>query len=116
MQIPSPTPVGCRPVIRAKWVKKASQEVPNAPVVTRVKRVLVTMGLVNHVGRVISVNPAIQTLLRAHHAKVAIIKLTRANHRVCRAFLARMKTIPVRPNAKIAALGNIKIHLAMIRV
>ena len=116
MKIRSPTPVECRRVIRVKWVKKAILEVLNAPVVTRVKRVLVTMGLVNHAGRVISVNPAIQTLLRAHHAKVAIIKLTRAKRLVCRAFLARMKTMPVQPNVKIAALGNTKMYLAMTLV
>jgi hypothetical protein len=37
-------------------------------------------------------------------------------HLVCRAFLARTKTVPVQPNVKIAALGNTKMHRATTRV
>jgi hypothetical protein len=44
------------------------------------------------------------------------IKRKKKKHFVCRAFLARMKTMPVQPNVKIAAVGNIKMHLATIRV
>ena len=97
-------------------VKKAILEVPNAPAVPLAKQVPVLMVLAERVMRDNHANPMIQTRLRARPAKVALIKTKMAKRLVCRAFLARMKTIPVQPNAKIAALGNIKIHLAMIRV
>ena len=116
MQIRSPTSVDCRPVIPAKWVKKAILAVPNAPVVPLAKLVLVIMGLAKHVLRDNHANPMIQTRLRAHYAKVALIKTKMAKRRVCRAFLARTKTIPVQPNVKSAALGNIKMYRAMTLV
>jgi hypothetical protein len=97
-------------------VKKAIREVPNAPVVTQVKRVLVTMGLVNHVGRVIPVNPTTQTRLRARHATRVTTKKNRAKRLVCRAFLERMKTILVQKHVKFVRSDNIKTHLAMKRV
>jgi hypothetical protein len=50
------------------------------------------------------------------HVIPAIIKKNRAKHLVYHAYLARMKTIPVQPNVKIAAVDNIKVHLAMTRV
>tara|TARA_B110001469_G_C9283640_1_gene156552 strand:+ start:55 stop:405 length:351 start_codon:yes stop_codon:yes gene_type:complete len=99
-----------------KWVKKVILEVPNAPVVTPVNQVLVPMVLVKHVMRVNLEHPMIKTLLRAHCAELVIIKQVRAKHLVCHAYLARMKTIPVQPNVKIAVLDNIKMHLAMTRV
>ena len=99
-----------------KWVKKVMLEVPNVPVVTPVNQGRVLMVRVKNVRRVNLVHPMIKTLLRAHHAKLAIIKQVRAKHLVYHAYLARMKTIPVQPNVKIAALGNIKMHLATKRV
>jgi hypothetical protein len=101
-KIRSPTAVDCRLVICVKLVKKVIQVAPNAPVATRVKRVWVIMALVKHVMRVNFVHPMTLLLIRAHHAKVAIIKQVRAKRLVCRAYLARMKTIPVQPNVKIA--------------
>ena len=108
--------MGCRPVIRAKWVKKAIRAVPNAPVVPLAKRVPVLMVLAKHVMRGNHANPMIQTRLRARPAKVALIKTKMAKRLVCRAYLARMKTVPVRRNVKIAALGNTKMQLAITRV
>jgi hypothetical protein len=108
--------VGCRRVIRAKWVKKAILAVPNAPVAPLAKRVRVLMVLAKHALRDNHANPTIQTLLRACDAKVALIKKNRAKHLVCRAFLERMKTIPVQPNVKSAALGNTKMYRAMTLV
>jgi len=108
--------VGCRRVIRAKWVKKAILAVPNAPVAPLVKPVLVPMALAKHVRRVNLVHPMTILLTRAYHVFLDLIKQLRAKHRVCRAFLARTKTILVLPNVKIAALGNIKMHLAMEHV
>ena len=89
---------------------------PNAQVATPVNQAQVPMVRVKHVGLVNLVHLMIQTLLRAHCAKLAIIKQVRAKHLVYRAYLARMKTIPGPPNVKIAAVGSIKMHLAMIRV
>ena len=106
----------CRRVTVVKWVKKVMLEVPNAPVVTPVNQERVAMVRVKCVGWVNLVHQMIQTRLRAHRAKLAIIKQVRAKHLVYRAFPARMKTIPVLPNVKIAALGNIKMRLAMTRV
>ena len=97
-------------------MKKAILEVPNAPAVMPVKRERGPTGLVNHVGWVISVNPTIQTLLRARHANRGITNKRWAKRLVCRAFPARMKMIPVLPNVKNVALGNTKMHLAMTRV
>ena len=116
MQIRSPTPVGCRLVICAKWAKKAILAVPNAPVVPLVRRVRVPTVLAKHVRRVNLVHPMTILLLRAYHVDLGLIKQLRAKHLVCHAYLARMKTIPVQPNVKIAALGNIKMHLATKRV
>ena len=116
MKIRSPTPVGCLPVIRAKWVKKAIPAVPNAPVVPRAKRAPVLTVLAKHVLRDNHANPMIQTRLRARRAKVALIKTKMAKRLVCRAFLARMKMIRVQPNAKFAALGNTNMYPAMILV
>ena len=61
-------------------------------------------------------NPMIQTRLRARPAKVALIKTKMAKRLACRAFLGRMKTIPVQPNVKIAVLGDTKMYLARTRV
>ena len=108
--------MGCRRVIRAKWVKKVILAVSNAPVAPLAKRVRVPTVRAKHVRWVNLVHPMTILLIRAHHAKVAFIKQLRAKHLVCRAFLARTKTVPVQPNVKIAALGNIKMQLAMIRV
>ena len=108
--------MGCRRVTRAKWVQKAMLAVPNAPVVPLAKRVRVPMVLAKHVRWVNLVHPMTILLTRASHVFLGLIKQVRAKHRVCRAFLARMKTVPVQPNVKIAALGNIKMQLAMIRV
>ena len=116
MQIRSPTPVGCRRVICVKWVKKAIREVPNAPVVPLAKRVRVSTVLVKHVLRVNLVHPMNVLLTRAYHVFLDLIKQVRVKHLVCRAFLARMKTIPVQPNVKSAALGNIKMYRAMTLV
>ena len=116
MQIRSPTPVGCRRVIRAKWVKKAILAVPNAPVVPLAKLVRVSTVLVKHVLRVNLVHPMTVLLTRAYHVFLDLIKQVRVKHLVCRAFLARMKTTPVRSNAKFAALGNTKMYLAMTLV
>jgi hypothetical protein len=116
LKIRSPTSVDCRLVIRAKWVKKATPAVPNAPVVPLAKRVPVLMGLAEPVMRGNHVNPMIQTRLRARSAKVALIKTKLAKHLVYRAYLARMKTIPVQPNVQSAALGNTKMYLAMTLV
>ena len=106
----------CRPVIRAKWVKKAILEVPNAPVVPLAKQVPVLMVLAERVMRDNHANPMIQSRLRARPAKVALIKTKMAKRLVCRAFLARMKMILVRPNVKSAALDNIKMYRATTRV
>ena len=38
------------------------------------------------------------------------------SHSVFLVYQERMKMIPVQPNVKIAAVGNIKMHLAMTRV
>jgi hypothetical protein len=108
--------VDCRLVIRVKLVKKAILEVPNALVVPLVNRERVSMARVKHVWRVNLVHPMTILLIRAHHAKVAIIKQLRAKRLVYHAFLARMKTIPVQPNVKIAALDNIRMYLAMTLV
>ena len=116
LQIHSPTSVGCRRVIRAKWVKKAILAVPNAPVVPLAKRVRVPMVLAKHVRWVNLVHPMTILLTRASHVFLGLIKQVRAKHRVCRAFLARMKTVPVQSNVKIAALGNTKMQLATTRV
>ena len=97
-------------------VQKVILEAPNAPVATLVNRERVSMARAKHVWRVNLVHPMTILLIRAHHAKVAIINQARVKRLVCRAFLARMKTLPVLPNVKIAASGNIKMHLAMIRV
>ena len=43
-------------------------------------------------------------------------KVIMVHHFVCHAFQERMETIPVQQNVKIAAVGNIKMHLAMMRV
>ena len=106
----------CRLVIRVKLVKKVILEVPNAPVVPRAKRVRVPMALAKHVRRVNLVHPMTILLMRAHHAKVAIIKQLRAKRLVCRAFLARMRMALVQQIVKIAALDNTKMRLAMKRV
>ena len=106
----------CRRVFRAKLAKKAIPAVPNAPVVLLVNQVRVPMARAKHVRRVNLVHPMTILLLRAHHAKVAFIKQVRAKHLVCHAFLARTKTVPVQPNVKIAALGNIKMQLGMTLV
>ena len=116
LQIHLPTPVGCRRVIRAKWVKKAILAVPNAPVVPLAKRVRVPMALAKHVRWVNLVHPITILLTRAYHVFLGRIKQVWAKHRVCRAFLARMKTVPVQPNVKIAALGNTKMQLGMTLV
>ena len=97
-------------------VKKASQEVPSAPVVPRVNPVRVTMVRAKYVRRANLVHPTIQTRLRARHANRATFKKIRAKRLVCRAFLARMKMILVRPTVKIAALDNIKMYRATILV
>jgi hypothetical protein len=97
-------------------VKKAILEVPNAPVVPLVKQERVSMALAKHVRWVNLVHPMTLLLIRAHLAKVAIIKQLRAKRLVCLAFLARMKMTLVPQIAKIAALGNTKMHLAMERV
>ena len=116
MQIRSPTSVGCRRVTRAKWVKKAILAVPNAPVAPLAKRVRVTMAIAKHVRWVNLEHPMTILLTRAYHVLPGHIKQVRAKHRVCRAFLARMKTVPVQRNAKSAALGNTKMQLATTRV
>jgi hypothetical protein len=116
LQIRSRTPVDCRLVIRVKLAKKAILEVPNAPVAVLVKPVLALVVLVKNVRLVNHVHPMIKTLLCARHVIPDFIKQLWAKHLVYRAFLARMKTIPVQQNVKIAAVGNIKMHLAMTRV
>ena len=108
--------MGCRPVIRAKWVKKAIRAVPNALVAPLAKRVPVLMVNVNNVPLVNHVHLMIQTRLRAYHVLPGLIKQVQAKRLVCRAYLARMKTVPVRRNVKIAALGNTKMQLAITRV
>ena len=90
--------------------------VPNVPVVPLAKRVRVPMVLVNHVRWVDPGRPMTILLTRASHVFLGLIKQVRAKHRVCHAFLARMKTVPVQSNVKIAALGDIKIQLATTRV
>jgi hypothetical protein len=55
-------------------------------------------------------------LTRASDVFLGLIKQVRAKHRVYRAFLARMKTVPVQPDAKIAAVGDIKMQLATTHV
>ena len=102
----------CRLVIRAKWVKRAILVVPNAPVVPLAKQVPVLMVLAERVMRDNHANPMIQTRLRARPAKVALIKTKMAKRLVCRAYLERMKIELVHQNVKIAALDNIKMHLA----
>ena len=99
-----------------KWAKKVIPAVPNAPVVPLAKRVRVPMVLVKHVRRVNLVHPMTILLTRAYHVFLGLIKQARAKHRVCHAFLARMKTVPDQPNVKIAALGNIKMQLATTHV
>jgi hypothetical protein len=74
MKIRSPTSVGCRRVIRAKWVKKVILAVPNALVVLLAKPVRVLMVLAKHVLRDNHANPTIKTRLGAHPAKVVLIK------------------------------------------
>ena len=74
------------------------------------------MALAKHVRRVNLVHPMTILLMRAHHAKVAIIKQLRAKRLVCRAFLARMKTTLVQQNVKIARKDNTKMYLAMTLV
>ena len=95
-----------------KWVKKVIPAVPNAPVAPLAKRVPVA----KYVRRANLVNPMIQKRMLVHHATRACIKQIRAKCLVCRAFLARTKTIPVQPNVKSAALGNTKMHRATTRV
>jgi hypothetical protein len=112
LQIRSPTLVGCRRVIRAKWVMKAILAVPNAPVAPLAKRVRVPMALAKHVRWVNLVHPMTILLTRAYHVLLGLIKQLRAKHLVCRAFRARTKTVPVQPNVKIAALADIKMHRA----
>jgi hypothetical protein len=96
-----------------KWVKKVIPAVPNAPVAPLAKRVL---PVAKYVRRANLVNPMIQKRMLVHHATRACIKQIRAKRLVCRAFLERMKTIPVQPNVKSAALGNTKMHRATTRV
>jgi len=108
--------VDCRRVIRVKLVQKVIPEVPNAPVVPLVKQVRLLMVLAKHVRWVNLVHPMTILLIRAHRATVGIIKELRAKRLVYHAFLARMKTIPVQPNVKIAALDNIRMYLAMTLV
>ena len=90
--------------------------VPNAPVVPLAKRVRVIMAIAKHVRWVNLGHPMTILLTRASHVFLGLIKQVRAKHRVCRAFLARMKTVPVQSNVKIAALGNIKMYRATTRV
>jgi hypothetical protein len=104
--------VDCRPVIRAKWVKKVIRAVPNAPVVPLAKPVRVLMVLAKHVMRVNHVHPMTLLLIRAHYAKVALIKTKEVKRLVCHAYLARMKTILVQPIVNSAALDNTKMYLA----
>jgi hypothetical protein len=116
LKIRLPTSVGCRLVILVQLVKKVILEVPNAPVAVRVKPVLALVVLVKNVRLVNHEHPMIKTLLRARHVIPDFIKQLWAKHLVYRAFLARMKTIPVQQNVKIAAVGSIKMHLAMTLV
>jgi hypothetical protein len=104
LQIRSPTPVDCRLVILVKLAKKASLEVPNAPVAPLVKRDQVSMARAKHVWRVNLVHPMTILLIRAHHAKVAIIKQARVKRLVCRAFLANSNQTPNKLLASIAKL------------
>ena len=92
-----------------KWVKKVIPAVPNAPVAPLAKRVL---PVAKYVRRANLVNPMIQKRILVHHATRACIKQIRAKRLVCRAFLERMKIELVHQNVKIAALDNIKMHLA----
>jgi hypothetical protein len=108
--------VECRLVILVKLVKKVIQVAPNAPVATRVKRVRVMGARVKNVRRVNLVCPKISTRLLVHRVPLELIKKIRAKRLVCRAYLARMKTIPVQHSVKIAVLDNIKLHLAMTLV
>jgi hypothetical protein len=111
-KIRSPTSVECRLVILVKLAKEAILEVPNAPIVTPVNLVRVTMALVKHARKVNLVNPMSILLILVLSVNLAIIKRTWAKRLVYPAYLERMKTTPVQPNVKSAALGNIKIHLA----
>jgi hypothetical protein len=108
--------VGCRRVIRAKWAKKAILAVPNAPVAPLARRVRVPMVLAKHVRWVNLGHPMTVLLTRAYHVHLGLIKQVRAKHLVCHAYLARMKTIPVQPIVKSAAVGNTKMQLATTRV
>ena len=109
-------PVDCRRVILVKLVQKVIPAVPNAPVVPLVKQARLLMVLAKHVRWVNLVHPMTILLIRAHRAFLGIIKQLQAKHLVYHAFLARMKTIPVQPNVKSAALGDIKMQPAMTRV
>ena len=90
--------------------------VPNAPAVPLAKRVRVPMVLAKHVRWVNLVHPTTILLTRASHVFLGLIKQLRGKHLVCHAYLARTKTVPVLPNVKIAALGNIKMQLGMTLV
>jgi len=104
--------VDCRLVIPVKWVKKVNRAVPNAPVATLVKRVLVTMAIAKHVRTVDFVNPMAILLILVLSVTLAIIKRTWAKRLAYPAFLARMKMILDRPNVKIARKDNTKMYLA----
>jgi hypothetical protein len=95
-----------------KWVKKVILEVPNVPVVTRVKRVLVTMAIAKHVRTVDFVNPMAILLILVLSVAWDTIKKNWAKRLAYPAFLARMKMILDRPNVKIARKDNTKMYLA----
>ena len=116
LKIPLPTSVDCRLVIFVVLVKKVILVVPNASVATRVKPERALAVLAKHVRRANLVHPMTQKRMLVHHATRARIKKMRAKRLVCRAFLERMKTIPVQPNVKSAALGNTKMYPAMTLV
>jgi len=105
--------VGCRLVIRAKWVKKVILAVPNAPVAMRVKQEPVPVADANNVPPGKLVNPRMQPLLLAPPVLPDIIKMNWAKLPAYPAFLEHLKIELVRQNVKIAALDNIKMCLAM---
>jgi len=103
-------------VIRVAVVPKQKQAVPNVSVATRVKRVLATVAHVNNAPLVNRVSPMMQRPILVRLVTRGTIKKIWARRRVCRAYREHMKMTLVRPNVKIAAKDNIKMHRVTKRV